>query len=92
MLLKIPFEKYKFAVITYEHDEYMDRSLNYKELSRQYLKEQGYVLVVGDIAPDKNSNYEDWYVHPDLIKPEILNTMLNSAEGTKEASSYMTLK
>tara|TARA_R110000822_G_scaffold44751_1_gene120008 strand:+ start:3119 stop:4345 length:1227 start_codon:yes stop_codon:yes gene_type:complete len=92
VLLKIPFEKYKFAVITYEHDEYMDRSLNYKELSRQYLKEQGYVLVVGDIAPDKNSNYEDWYVHPDLIKPEILNTMLNSAEGTKEASSYMTLK
>ena len=46
-------------------------------------------MVVGDIAPDMNSSFEDWWIHPDLIKPEILQSMLNTTEGTKKANRYM---
>ena len=66
-LLSIPFEKYKFAVITYEHDYYVDITKSYKQKSRDYLKSIGYRLVVGDISPDENSPFEDWWIHPDLV-------------------------
>ena len=36
-----------------------------------------------------NSNYEDWWAHPDLIKPETLQAMLDTAEGTKKANRYL---
>jgi len=89
VLLSIPFDKYKFRVITYEHDHYADRSLRYRESSRKFLQSQGYKLVVSDIAPDKNSTFEDWWVHPDLVDPEILKIMINPFEGTKKASNYL---
>jgi hypothetical protein len=34
ILLSIPFEKWKFAVITYEHDHYVDMTGSYREKSR----------------------------------------------------------
>jgi hypothetical protein len=46
-------------------------------------------MVVGDIAPDMNSNFEDWWVHPDLVDPEILKIMEDTLEGTKKADTYM---
>lgn len=89
ILTTIPFEKYKFAVITYEHDDYSDVNNVYKEKSRKYLSSYGYVMVVGDIAPDDWRNYEDWWVHPDLINPSILSAMLSASNLTKNAEEYM---
>jgi hypothetical protein len=86
ILLSIPFEEYKFAVITFEHDYYADSYRMYRELSRMFLRSHGYELVVGDIAPDEKSNFEDWWVHPDLIDNDILvrmkcyNGQINNAE------------
>jgi hypothetical protein len=76
-LLAIPFDKYKFRVITYEHDYYVDITKSYKDKSRRYLQSIGYELVVNDISPDDNSSFEDWWVHPDLIDPNRLNIMKN---------------
>jgi FkbM family methyltransferase len=89
ILLSIPFEKYKFGVITYEHDYYCDVSKSFREKSRKYLESFGYIMVVGDIAPDEWRNYEDWWIHPDLIDPVILNSMLTKQSGTKRAEDYM---
>ena len=75
ILLSIPFEKWKFAVITYEHDHYVDMTGSYREKSRRYLKSQGYELVVNDISPNDNSPFEDWWYHPDLIDQDVLNQM-----------------
>ncbi len=71
-LLSIPFEKYKFGVITYEHDYYIDFTKSYKEKSRRYLKALGYELVVADVSPDGVSTFEDWWVHPDLINNDVI--------------------
>lgn len=89
ILLSMPFEKYKFAVITYEHDYYCDTSKSFREKSRKYLESFGYVRVVGDIAPDEWRNYEDWWIHPDLINPSILQQMLDTTAETKKAEKYM---
>jgi len=73
VLLKIPFHKYKFAVITYEHDHYSDHHRLYREKSREYLREKGYELVVGNVSPIKNIPFEDWWVHPDLVDRALID-------------------
>jgi len=88
-MLKIPFDKYKFAVITYEHDFYIDRTQSYREKSRKFLQEKGYVLVVNDISPDGRSNFEDWWIYPDLIDKNILNTMTLVNDKTKHIEDYI---
>ena len=85
----MPFDKYRFAVITYEHDHYNDTSKTFRDSSRKYLQERGYELVVGDISADKNSSYEDWWVHPELVSRNIIDQMQDLSEGTKKAEDYM---
>jgi FkbM family methyltransferase len=89
ILLSMPFEKYQFAVITYEHDYYCDESKSFREKSRKYLESFGYVMVAGDIAPDEWRNYEDWWIHPDLIDPSILEKMKLTNSKIKKAEDYM---
>lgn len=74
-LLSIPFDKYKFAVITYEHDYYVDISKSYRDKSRDYLSSLGYELVVPNVSPDDISPFEDWWVNPNLISAEILSRL-----------------
>lgn len=89
ILKLIPFDTYKFAVITFEHDYYADVTKSYREKSREYLKSKGYQLLVSDIAPDDKSNYEDWWIHPDLINPKLIKKMSNLSPITKNAENYM---
>ena len=86
-LLRIPFEKTRFAVITFEHDDY--RSSEVKQRSRAYLRSHGYVLIVGDVAINDYESCEDWWVHPALVDGAIISKMLDASEGTKKADSYM---
>jgi len=67
LLEKIPFDKYRFAVITYEHDDYVDTTQSYKQKSRDFLFSKGYLLAVPDVAPIDGYSFEDWWIHPDLI-------------------------
>lgn len=88
-MLKIPFKKYKFAVITYEHDYYVDVTRSYREKSREFLKSKGYELIANDISPDGKSNFEDWWVHPDLVNKNIIERMKSVIEGTQHVKEYM---
>ena len=88
-MLKLPFDKYKFAVITYEHDYYVDVTRSYREKSREFLKSKGYVLIANDISPEGISNFEDWWVHPDLVDKNIIERMKSVIEGTQHAKEYI---
>jgi FkbM family methyltransferase len=66
-LLSIPFNKYRFSVITYEHDYYLDTTRSYREKSRKYLQSLGYKLMIGNVSMDDSTPFEDWWIHPDLI-------------------------
>jgi FkbM family methyltransferase len=88
-LLSIPFNEYKFGVITYEHDHYVDVSGSYRDKSREYLTKMGYELVVTNVAEDDESAFEDWWVHPDLVDRSIINVMKATDESVKNAGKYM---
>lgn len=88
-MLKIPFDKYKFAVITYEHDYYVDVTRSYREKSREFLRSKGYELIVNDISPDGISNFEDWWVHPDLVDENIVKRMKSVIDATQHAKEYI---
>jgi len=85
---RIPFDKYKFAVITYEHDHYLDMSKTYRDKSRSFLESKGYKLLVSNISPDDMTPFEDWWVHPDLIDSELLRTMEKNDGKITDVSKY----
>jgi FkbM family methyltransferase len=88
-LLKIPFDKFKFRVITYEHDNYVDTTKKCKKNSRKFLEKLGYVLVVPNVSPDGKSDFEDWWVHPDLVDDSILNLMkVKSTDDVVKIDDY----
>lgn len=89
ILKKIPFDNFKFRVITYEHDYYNTDKKELRQESRKYLESKGYKLVVKDIAPDEWRNYEDWYVHPDYVDKDILDIMLDQSDRTKKGEDYI---
>ena len=82
ILLSIPFEQYKFAVITYEHDHYVDMTGTYRTKSRNYLKMLGYELVVTNVSQDDKTPFEDWWVHPDLVDKETIERFRSIKEIT----------
>ena len=88
-LHKIPFDEYKFGVITYEHDHYVDITGKCREESRKFLSDRGYVLVVGNVSPDDKSPFEDWWVHPDLVSEKALSRMQVEAKDIITADEYM---
>lgn len=79
-LLLIPFDKYRFGVITYEHDWYIDEDKTIRDKSRKYLKMMGYELVVSNVSVDNKSPFEDWWVHPALVDKDIIDKIRNISE------------
>lgn len=70
------FDKYKFATITFEHDIYRGNYFDTQNISRQILKDRGYLLLFPDVSVFWEGSYqpfEDWYVHPDLVNMEYAN-------------------
>lgn len=58
-LLKVPFEKYTFNVITFETDAY--RESGTKDISRNHLKDKGYILI------KEVNRQDDFYVHSSIL-------------------------
>lgn len=90
ILLGIPFEHYKFAVITYEHDHYADVSRSYQRKSRKYLESMGYELVVPDVSSDGVSSFEDWWVLPELVNADVVR-QFKSVKAPQSIEDYFYL-
>jgi hypothetical protein len=88
-LLAIPFEKYRFGIITYEHDHYVDMTGSYRDKSRKYLKMMGYELLVANVSPNDTSPFEDWWYHPDLIDSNIAEKMKSVSDEIVNIVKYM---
>lgn len=65
VLKKLPLDKFKIKVITFEHDSYRVGG-HIRDVSREIFDQHGYYRICQDVA-NENNVYEDWYVHPDLI-------------------------
>ena len=90
----IPFDKYKFSVITFETDFYdpatpKEESIKNREESREYLKSLGYELIVGNVCNmSSDEPFEDWYVNPSLVSQEIIDLFKSSSEFNKPSEEF----
>jgi hypothetical protein len=70
LLDKTVFDTTKFGVVTFEHDIYTGDYFSTRAKSREIFVRRGYQLVCPDVAVHFNGarcEFEDWYVHPDLV-------------------------
>lgn len=88
LLLKLPFDKYKFKVITFEHDYYADIEKKYRQLSRDFLINQGYELVISNVSSTDWSAFEDWWVCPDLVDQSVVAKIKNDNNSVKKIDDY----
>jgi hypothetical protein len=86
ILQNIPFEEYRFATITFEHDFYTNENDEVRSKSRKLLESYGYKLIVGNVSPRKNKPYEDWWIHPELVN--IFNLEVNKDKQFVIARDY----
>ena len=69
-------QNYTFNIVTFEHDIYSGNYFNTQAISRQILKDRGYVLAFPNVSVfwmESYKPFEDWYVHPDLVDMEYVN-------------------
>jgi hypothetical protein len=66
-MVQIPFDNYRFSVITFEHDLYREPENRYvKKWSSEFLSEHGYVRVVSNVKT-RGLPFEDWWVDPAIV-------------------------
>lgn len=89
ILHRIPFDRLRFAVITFEHDCH-STSPAVKLASREYLSSQGYKLVASNISDwGQARDYEDWWVHPDLVDADLINMHTATDDTIKPYETYL---
>lgn len=94
-LKKIPFDKFRFSVITYETDYYdpavsREESHAVREESRRILESNGYKLIVGNVCNISTEDpFEDWYIDPNVIDQNLIDLFENSKEYNNTAENYM---
>lgn len=72
------FDNYKFATVTFEHDIYTTNYGDTRIKSREIFLRRGYVAVFNDINNRDINPYEDWYVHPELVDMEYVNSLIEN--------------
>jgi hypothetical protein len=83
-LKMIPFNEYKFSVITFETDAYYANNSIIQE-SRKILEDNGYELVVKDVCnASLEWPFEDWYVNKNFIDSSILDMFKSNLKNTAE--------
>ena len=91
----IPFDKYRFSVITYETDLYdakIDReeSLRNRDESRSIILSHGYELIGGNISnTSKDDIFEDWYIDTNVINKDIIKLFKKSSDFNDMAENFI---
>lgn len=89
ILQRIPFDQYKFRIITFEHECHCEGPA-IKMASRKFLQDQGYVLVANNISEAGVAcDYEDWYAHPDLVDSARLAAHQSVDDSIKYYKTYL---
>jgi hypothetical protein len=90
-LTRLPFDTHRFAVLTFEHDAYAWGD-EYKQKSRDFLTSKGYELVVTNIKPTSDQgDFEDWWVHPGLVDPAVIERFKRTDDNPKLWHAYIFL-
>lgn len=82
VLKKLPHNKHRFSVVTFETDCYIWDNQTLKQEARQIFADLGYKLVVADVVTKERDVYgygrnkwlpfEDWYVDPTVVPADLI--------------------
>lgn len=78
------FDKYTFGVVTFEHDIYRGNFFNTQSQSRNIFEKRGYKRIFSNVTvffDNKWCTFEDWYAHPKVIDPVLINKILQHPEN-----------
>jgi hypothetical protein len=89
VLNRLPLDRYRFKIITIEHDAYKHGSL-FREKERSILSSFGYHLLCSDVAHAGNA-FEDWWIHPDLFPADFLEQFSSLDLQQKEHTELMKI-
>jgi hypothetical protein len=100
-LLSKTLDKQRFSVITYETDWFRlnAESLEQTTKSRQILKDHGYVMLVNGVTCYPNQGqtvkgrpiiFEDWWVDPQVVDKNIIDSYTWITEDSLEIKKYPT--
>ena len=64
-LVNLPLSDYRFSVITFEHDYYVDQNPYVRDASRNVLFSSGYHLFFAGVHT-QGRNFEDWWLDPQV--------------------------
>ncbi len=81
ILKAVPFDDYKFGIITFKHDYYKSQS-NVRDESRKFLEQRGYELLISDVSYNCLQSFEDWWIHPEVVKKYIGREKIDSIKDT----------
>ena len=82
-LQRLPWDRYRFSVITFETDIWHDGA-DVQDEQINFLEGLGYELVVRNVANEGNP-YEDWWVDPKVVDPEIVKKFKQVGRIAKES-------
>jgi len=90
----IPLNEYRFSVITFEHDHYdpnTSKDINdmVQNESRKILKNNGYILVAGNISNMDENEMEDWYLDGKYFSKTVINNFKRKEDTTIPSHLYM---
>lgn len=86
-LEKLPHDRYRFSVITFEHDIFQADS-SIRRRSSEFLTNLGYQLVIGNVAVKNYATqtwepFEDWWIDPHSIDPDVVANITDISEEIK---------
>lgn len=89
-LKKVLSADFRFSIITFEHDAYLEAGANSKVLieSRKLLHENHYELVASRVCHE-GKEFEDWWIDPKVVPDRLIKDFRsNSKEGRSHFSVW----
>lgn len=82
VLERLPLDRYKIKVITFEHDFYRVGD-EVRAKSREILEKFGYFRICSNVA-NGNNLFEDWYINIDLVDLDKVKILQSESKNWDE--------
>ena len=82
-LQRLPWDRYRFSVITFETDIWHDGA-DVQDEQINFLEGLGYEMVVRNVANERNP-YEDWWIDPQVVDANIVKKFKQVGRRAKES-------
>ena len=86
-LKRLPHDGYRFSVITFETDVFAGNQ-HIQQQAQTFLQDLGYQLLIKNVAVKNYPTstweaFEDWYIDPTIIDPDIAQVFLDTTDAKK---------